>query len=75
MTFKTTINTTVYITTSFIYSLKLRRCVFPVNPVDFHFCENGQKNSHSHHVPSPPDATKTSTNITVLRPQYVLLRP
>ncbi len=22
---------------------KLRRCVFPVNPVDFHFCENDQK--------------------------------
>ncbi|EDQ8095348.1 hypothetical protein CGG10_005622, partial [Salmonella enterica subsp. enterica serovar Java] len=49
--------------------------IFPVNPVDFHFCENDQKNSHPHHVLFPPDATKTSTNITVLRPHYVLLKP
>ncbi|MBW0910974.1 hypothetical protein, partial [Pseudomonas aeruginosa] len=66
---------TVHIITGFIYSLKLRRCIFPVNPVDFHFCENDQKNSHPHHVLFPPDATKTSTNITVLRPHYVLLKP
>ncbi|RNO46573.1 hypothetical protein B9048_005295 [Klebsiella pneumoniae] len=38
------------------------------------FCENDQKNSHSHHAQSPPDATKTSTNGAVLRPQYVLLK-
>ncbi|HBZ2217812.1 TPA: hypothetical protein MHK48_27660, partial [Klebsiella pneumoniae] len=53
---------------------KLRRCIFPVKTVDFHFCENDQKNSLSHHALFSPDATKTSTNITVLRPHYVLLK-
>nr|AIF78228.1 hypothetical protein [Escherichia coli]QCC70436.1 hypothetical protein [Salmonella enterica subsp. enterica serovar Typhimurium] len=42
--------------------------------MDFHFCENDQKNSLSHHALFSPDATKTSTNITVLRPHYVLLK-
>ncbi|MDM7175651.1 hypothetical protein QUH50_27750, partial [Klebsiella variicola] len=52
----------VHITTGFIYSLKLRRCVFPVNPVDFHFCENVQKKaphttSYSRPMPQKPAQT------------------
>ncbi|EMZ88996.1 hypothetical protein ECP03048161_3160 [Escherichia coli P0304816.1] len=43
--------------------------------MDFHFCENDQKNSLSHHALFPPDTTKTGANITVLRPHYVLLKP
>ncbi|WP_330945468.1 hypothetical protein, partial [Streptococcus anginosus] len=53
---------TVYITTGFIYSLKLRRCIFPVNPVDFHVCENDQKTAthttcYFHPMPQKPAQT------------------
>ena len=65
---------TVHITTGFIYSIKLRRCIFPVKTVDFHFVENDQKNSlHTTRLFSP-DATKNQHKHYVLRPHYVLLK-